>query len=98
MATPALTLWQVLARVYDDLGLSVIDDATFQAIVLARVVKPTAKSKVPRHLIATYGANVFCHHFAPRDAAQPWGVDDIGIVMHADFGDPTASMILFTSG
>lgn len=41
---------------------------------------------------------MFCHHFAPRDAAQPWDVDDIGVVMHADFGDPTASMILFTSG
>lgn len=47
VATPALTMWQVLARVYDDLGLSVIDDATFQAVVLARIVEPTAKSKVP---------------------------------------------------
>ncbi|WP_281285004.1 hypothetical protein [Corynebacterium canis] len=40
---------------------------------------------------------MFCHHFAPRDAAQPWDVDDIGVVMHADFGGPTASVILLTS-
>lgn len=56
--------------------------------------------------IAAYGANVFCHHFAPHDAEQPWGADDINVVMqgvrsylsdgariadmHADLADPTA--------
>ncbi|MDO5077019.1 SDR family oxidoreductase [Corynebacterium sp.] len=32
--------------------------------------------------LAAYGANVFCHHFAPHDAEQPWGADDIDAVMH----------------
>ncbi|WP_035282221.1 SDR family oxidoreductase [Brevibacterium album] len=30
---------------------------------------------------AAYGASVFCHHFAPHDAQQPWGGDDIAAVI-----------------
>lgn len=30
---------------------------------------------------AAYGANVCCHHFAPHDAAQPWGGDDVDAVL-----------------
>lgn len=55
--------------------------------------------------LAAYGANVCCHHFAPHDAAQPWGGDDIDAVLegvrahlvggarvvdvHADLAEPT---------
>lgn len=31
--------------------------------------------------LAAYGANVFCHHFAPHDREQPWGDDDIDAVL-----------------
>lgn len=31
--------------------------------------------------LAAYGASVFCHHFAPHDAEQPWGGDDTGAVL-----------------
>lgn len=30
---------------------------------------------------AAYGANVCCHHFAPHDAAQSWGGDDVDAVL-----------------
>lgn len=56
--------------------------------------------------LAAYGANVFCQHYSPHDAAQPWGADDVDAVldgigehrvegarvvgMHADFTDPEA--------
>lgn len=56
--------------------------------------------------VAAYGAHVFCHHFAPHDAEQPWGGDDIDAVLdgvrghlvadarvadcHADLADPAA--------
>ena len=56
--------------------------------------------------MAAYGANVFCHHFAPHDRAQPWGSDDLQAVLEgvrgglvgearvadvsADLGDPHA--------
>lgn len=32
-------------------------------------------------LLASYGANLFCHHFAPHDAQQPWGSDAIDAVL-----------------
>lgn len=32
--------------------------------------------------LAAYGASVFCHHFTPHDAAQPWGEDDLEAVLH----------------
>lgn len=31
--------------------------------------------------LAAYGASVYCHHFAPHDAQQPWGADDISAVV-----------------
>lgn len=31
--------------------------------------------------LAAYGADVFCHHFAPHDAGQPWGGDDVAAVL-----------------
>lgn len=31
-------------------------------------------------LLAEYGASVFAHHFAPHDAEQPWGADDLTAV------------------
>lgn len=31
--------------------------------------------------LAALGANVCCHHFAPHDAAQPWGADDLAAVL-----------------
>ncbi|MDO5052134.1 MAG: SDR family oxidoreductase [Pseudoclavibacter sp.] len=53
---------------------------------------------------AELGADVFCHHFAPHDAQQPWGADEIDAVLegvrervrpggafgqlHADLADP----------
>ncbi len=56
--------------------------------------------------MAAYGANVFCHHFAPHDRVQPWGGDDLDAVLDgvrgrlvgearvadiaADLGDPEA--------
>lgn len=61
--------------------------------------------------LAAYGANVFCHHFAPHDERQPWGGDDIGEViasirghlvgdarvadLHLDLADPEAPEKLF---
>lgn len=54
--------------------------------------------------MAAYGASVFCHHFTPHDREQPWGADDIALVLdgvrshlvgdarvadvHADLADP----------
>ncbi|NHU85309.1 SDR family oxidoreductase [Kocuria sp. JC486] len=56
---------------------------------------------------AAYGANVFCHHYSPHDAQQPWGDDDVDAVLagvrehlidgarvadiHADLSDPAAA-------
>lgn len=56
--------------------------------------------------LAAFGANVFCHHFSPHDAEQPWGADNIdavmrgvrahltpgarGVDMHADLAAPEA--------
>ncbi len=31
--------------------------------------------------LAAYGASVFCHHFTDHDHEQPWGSDDIGLVL-----------------
>ena len=31
--------------------------------------------------LAAYGASVFCHHFSPHDDEQPWGSDDLGLVL-----------------
>ncbi|RNL85209.1 SDR family oxidoreductase [Halostreptopolyspora alba] len=31
--------------------------------------------------LAGYGASVFCHHFRPHDAEQPWGGDDVAAVL-----------------
>ena len=54
--------------------------------------------------MAAFGASLFCHHFAPHDRDQPWGADDIALVLdgvrahlvgdarvadiHADLADP----------
>ncbi|WP_374203766.1 SDR family NAD(P)-dependent oxidoreductase [Pseudonocardia sp. ICBG601] len=54
--------------------------------------------------LAAYGAAVVVHHFAPHDAAQPWGADDVDDALaevrthatapvagvHADLADPSA--------
>lgn len=56
--------------------------------------------------LAAYGANIFCQHYSPHDAEQPWGADDVDAVldevrencvggarvvgMQADFTDPEA--------
>lgn len=56
--------------------------------------------------LAAYGASVFVHHFAPHDAEQPWGADEVSAVvdgvravavpearvadMSADMSDPDA--------
>ncbi|WP_017627657.1 SDR family oxidoreductase [Nocardiopsis chromatogenes] len=31
--------------------------------------------------LASYGASVFCHHYGPHDAGQPWGADDTDAVL-----------------
>lgn len=31
--------------------------------------------------LAAYGAHVLCHHYAPHDAQQPWGSDEIDAVL-----------------
>jgi 3-oxoacyl-[acyl-carrier protein] reductase len=31
--------------------------------------------------LASYGASVYVHHFAPHDADQPWGADDVASVV-----------------
>lgn len=31
--------------------------------------------------LAAFGANLCCHHFAPHDNEQPWGGDDIDVVL-----------------
>ena len=43
---------------------------------------------------ARLGASVFCHHYSPHDADQPWGGDDLD-ALRADIGrmlQPTASL------
>lgn len=48
VATPAITTWTVLSTVYDQLGLNMIDDAVFKALVIARIVRPTENSKAEK--------------------------------------------------
>ncbi|WP_129658609.1 SDR family oxidoreductase [Rothia halotolerans] len=31
--------------------------------------------------LAAYGASVFCHHYSPHDAEQPWGAEEIDDVL-----------------
>ncbi len=40
--TASLILWEVLAGIYDDLGLDRLGDGTFRALVLARVIEPAS--------------------------------------------------------
>ncbi len=48
--TASLILWEVLAGIYDDLGLDRLGDATFRALVLARVIEPASKLDTVRVL------------------------------------------------
>lgn len=51
VASPNLLAWDVLMRVWGDLGFDVGDDV-FRSIVLARVIAPTSKREIPRVLEA----------------------------------------------
>ncbi|OUZ08862.1 3-ketoacyl-ACP reductase [Aeromicrobium sp. PE09-221] len=31
--------------------------------------------------LAAYGASILCHHFSPHDDEQPWGSDDLALVL-----------------
>ena len=48
--TASLILWEVLAGIYDDLGLDRLGDGTFRALVLARVIEPASKLDTVRVL------------------------------------------------
>lgn len=48
--TSSLILWEVLTGIYDALGLDRLGDATFRALVLARVIEPTSKLDTVRVL------------------------------------------------
>lgn len=48
--TASLILWQVLAGIYDDLGLDRLGDEAFRALALARVIEPTSKADTVRVL------------------------------------------------
>ena len=48
--TASLILWEVLAGIYDDLGLDRLGDGTFRALVLARVIEPASKLNTVRVL------------------------------------------------
>ena len=43
-------MWEVLAGIYDDLGLDRLGDGTFRALVLARVIEPASKLDTVRVL------------------------------------------------
>lgn len=47
VSTQAGVLWQVLREAYAHLGFEVVGDEAFEAMVLARLVKPTSKARVP---------------------------------------------------
>jgi hypothetical protein len=48
VSTSSLLLWKVLLEAYSRLGLDVLDDEAFRAMVLARIVEPTSKADSPR--------------------------------------------------
>jgi hypothetical protein len=48
--TASLILREVLAGIYDDLGLDRLGDGTFRALVLARVIEPASKLDTVRVL------------------------------------------------
>jgi hypothetical protein len=48
--TASLILWEVLAGVYDGLGLDRLGDETFRPLVLARVIEPASKADTVRVL------------------------------------------------
>jgi Transposase DDE domain len=48
--TASLILWEVLAGIYDDLGLDRLGDETFRALVVARVIEPASKLDTVRVL------------------------------------------------
>jgi len=48
--TASLILWEVLAGIYDDLGLDRLGDGAFRALVLARVIEPASKLDTVRVL------------------------------------------------
>jgi len=50
VATSSRLLFDVLAAVYDDLGFSVVNDAAFRDLVIARIVEPTSILDVGRVL------------------------------------------------
>lgn len=45
--SPARLTWDVLAMIYTQLGFDVLGDEAFMSTVIARVVKPTSKARVP---------------------------------------------------
>ena len=55
VATSSLLLWQVLTDAYARLGLEVLADEAFRAMVLARIVEPTSKADSLR-VLADLGA------------------------------------------
>ena len=48
--TASLILWEVLAGIYDGLGLDCLGDGAFRALVLARVIEPASKLDTVRVL------------------------------------------------
>ena len=52
-----------------------------KAVVIAGVSRRAGIGFATACRLAAYGANVFCHHFSPHDAEQPWGADSIDAVM-----------------
>jgi hypothetical protein len=50
VGTASLLLWEVLAEAYARLGFDAVDDDTFKALVLGRVIEPTSKADTLRVL------------------------------------------------
>ncbi|MGH8828401.1 MAG: IS1634 family transposase, partial [Jiangellaceae bacterium] len=50
LATSALLLWEALTSAYTRLGFDAVDDETFRALVLARIIEPTSKADTVRVL------------------------------------------------
>ena len=50
VGTPSAALWQMLDEAYARLGLDVLGDGAFAAMVLARIVEPTSKADTVRVL------------------------------------------------
>ncbi|MER8027006.1 IS1634 family transposase [Glutamicibacter protophormiae] len=59
IASPATELWEILDAAYARLGLNILEDAAFKAMVLARLIEPASKAdtiRVLKHIDAPHSS------------------------------------------